>query len=51
MNTYPLSPYIDAPLPLVMMKSPQGGNHGDTRRIEMESEMMMSENPIGQDWK
>jgi hypothetical protein len=28
-----------------MMKSPQGGNLGDPRGIEMESEMMMCECP------
>jgi len=34
-----------------MMKSPQGGNPGDPRGIEMESEMMMMNTPIGQVWR
>jgi hypothetical protein len=35
----------------MMMKKPQGGNHGDLRGIEMESEMMSVNTPIGQYWR
>jgi hypothetical protein len=48
MTTYPLTPHIDTPLALVMMKSPQWGNTSDPRGIEMESELMISETHIDQ---
>jgi hypothetical protein len=47
-NTYPFSPWIYSSLTLEMMKSTQGGNPDNIGGMEMESEEMVSETPIGQ---